>query len=203
MAGVKSITDRILSDAKAKCEDIYSQAEREADGIRAAAASDAFAARERRLARAREDAARARERRIMAAHMEEKKVLLAAKQALLGEAFAGAREHILALPVSEYEEFLVGLIVTYSEDGAEEVLLSAKDKARLDGKRFINRANEKLKRDGLAKPALQLAEEDLEADAGFVLRRGDVEINCTLDALLAQKREGLEQELSVILFGNG
>lgn len=200
MAGIESITQRILSDAREKAEAIVEKAEREADALLQSAADNAQRARSQRLAYADAEAARARQRRIMVARMQQKQELLAQKQELLDETYRQAMQAVLDMPQEQYEELLATLIAQASDDGREEVVLCARDRERLDAKRLLARAEGLLRREGADKPSLTLSAQTLGAQGGFVLKKGDIETNCTLETLLARSRETLEQELAVILF---
>ena len=59
--------------------------------------------------------------------------------------------------------------------------------------------NNKLKLEGLDTPGLLMSDEVLEADGGFVLKKGDITVNCSLKMLLSEKREVLEGSLAAIL----
>lgn len=199
MDGLEKILDKIIADAKQKDQEIIMQAEREAEEIRKNAELDAGAYREKRMEYARAEAQKAHDRAVSGAKMEAKKRLLAAKQELLDECFRRAREAVLAMPSGTYEDLLIEQILSAAEDGTEQLILSGRDKERLSLLRFLARVNARLADSG-EKAAITISEDTVDAAAGFLLKKGDVVINCTLDALLAAKREELEVELAVILF---
>ena len=77
------------------------------------------------------------------ADMEAKKSVLALKQEMVEAAFEAAKAYIAELPREQYTEFLARMASEASENGTEELVLNASDKAEL-GKAVCKRANEKL-----------------------------------------------------------
>lgn len=197
MAGINSITERIRKDAQNKAEQIIAAAEQEADAIRRRAADEAEHTLAQRRKSGEADANKARERRITSARMDGKKLLLNTKQQLLSEVFTLALADILDLPQADYEELLIALLT--QADSSGEILLNSRDRERIDGKAFLARANSERKKQGIT-AEVTLSEQTIPAQGGFVLKTGDIEQNYTIEALLRQKRETLEQELSTILF---
>ena len=199
MAGLDRMKEKIKSDALSRADEIISAAEKEADEIRRNAEKEAQAFHEKCMESGKAEAKRAHERTVSAAKMEAKKRLLAAKQEIVDEFFRRAREEILAMPTGSYEDFLIDQIVSAAGDGTEQLILSYRDREKLSLLRFVARVNTRLTEAG-EKGALVLSEETVDAPAGFLLKKGDVVTNCTLDALLASKKEELEVELAAILF---
>lgn len=199
MSGLDKIKEKIMADARAKADEIIAGAEREAVALLGSAEAEGGEYRQKRLIYAEAEAKKAYERELSAAKMEAKKRLLAAKQEIVNQCFELARERILSMPLSSYEDFLIEQIVSAAEDGTEQLILSAQDSERISLLRFLSQVNSRLA-DAGEKAAITISEETVDAPAGFLLRRGEVVINCTLDAMLADKREELEVELAAILF---
>ena len=83
--------------------------------------------------------------------------------------------------------------------GDEEVILSAADRGRI-GQKLVAAANAALKERGLP-GELKLSDETKPVSGGLLLRRGSIEVNCTLDTLLEMSRGSLDAEVASILFG--
>lgn len=199
MAGLDKMKEKIRTDALRRADEIIAAAEQEADEIRKNAEKEAQGFREKSEESGKIEAQKAYERTVSAAKMEAKKRLLAAKQEIMDDCFRRAREAVLAMPTSAYEDFLIEQIVSAAEDGTEQLILSNRDKEKLSLLRFVARVNSRMADSG-EKAGIVLSEETVDASAGFLLKKGDVVINCTLDALLASKREEIEVELAAILF---
>ena len=129
-----------------------------------------------------------------AAQMDAKKLLLAAKQACIDEAFDKAQEKLLALPDGEYAELLAKLAVKAAKTGKEEILLSAKDRKRV-GEQVVSKAN------ALGKGmALTLGKETRDMAGGLILRDGSVEINCAFETQMRVLRESMASDVAALLF---
>ena len=179
------------------------------------------------LARGKKAAHERLERLASAAGMEGRKLELAAKQEVLGEAFDLALEKLCSLPEQEYVKLLTALVLEASSSGKEQLVFSAKDRAQI-GKQVVVAANEALASqvapelpesitdskvgafvgklvnttaamvNGTA--MLTLSQETREMQGGFIMVDGDVEINCAFETLVRLQREKLEKEVANVLF---
>jgi len=195
MNGIEKITARIQSDAKAETDQILQEARDKAEAVRAEFASKAGAEEKAAAEEALQAAQRQQERLESAANMEAKKQYLAAKQECLDAAFALAHNKLLALPDDKYAELLAKMAVKAAKTGREELLLNAKDCARV-GEKVVAKANELLKKKG----KLTLSGETREMEGGLTLRSGRVEVNCAFETELRVLREHMAAEIAAILF---
>ena len=195
MNGTEKIIAHIQSDARAAADAILAQAEQQCAGIREdykKKADEAYAARIREGVRTCEAEAESRER---IAGMESKKTILALKQEMVSNAFAKARETLLSLPEDEYRNFLAKLAVRSSSTGDEQIILSRADREKY-GDAVVELVNAEI-----PGGKLSLAEETGDFDGGLILRRGNVEVNSTLDLLIELCRGELSADLAKIMFG--
>ena len=118
MEGIEKITAKILSDAQADIDQLnaQTQADKETADI---------------LARGQKAADERLERLSSAAQMEKRKLALAAKQEVLGEAFDLALDKLCSLPEEDYIALLTRLAVEASETGKEQLIFSEADRARV------------------------------------------------------------------------
>ena len=93
---------------------------------------------------------------------------------------------------------MAGLMLKAVETGDEEVIIDENEK-RIDPD-LIDEVNGQLDRDG--KRELRLSDERQYLGGGFILKRGKIKNNVSLDVLLAQARRDLEIELAKELFEN-
>ncbi len=198
MTGTDKIKSRILEDARAKASEIEELARRDADEIMNQATQEAGLKRTEILKKAEADSQEAYRRLLSSAGLEGRKDLLRAKQDMVEAAFQGALERIVNLPDREYQKLMEDMAVNAAGKGNGEILLSEKDRSRLN-KDFINNVNKRLQAAGI-NGNLVLSKETIRSSGGFILRSGDMEVNSTLEILFGMLRPELENEVVRILF---
>ena len=183
MKGIEKITQLIQTEAQSEIDSVLANARREAETVasRYQARAEAEAAE---LAAKNEKAAAEREERLVsAAQMEARKVRLAAKQEMVEKAYIRALEKLCSMPQAQYVDVLADLLLQASTTGTEEVVFSQKDREHA-GKAAVEKANK------ASGKKLTVAQETLPIQGGFILRSGNVEVNCTFDTLVRlQKAE--------------
>ena len=196
-------------DAEQVIKKILSEANNEAAKIKAEA-DEKQAAEQSKLAEqlgeykkqsdilAKKAAEEKKEHLLAAARMDIAKEYLAAKRKILDEVFEKAREQMQNLRDDEYIRLMTKLMLDAVETGDEEVIVNKNEK-RIDQK-FIKHINRELG-PGF-KGNLRLADEKQNLGAGFILRRGKIKTNVSLDVLLERARKELEIELAKELFEN-
>lgn len=195
MDGIEKITQRIREDTKREIAAIEAQAQEKAQTIRNQYAEQAQRESEAILSRSEKAVAERLERLESAAGMERRKLELAAKQRVLGEAFEQALDKLCSLPEQDYIDRLAALAVRAAVRGREQLIFSERDRARV-GKQVVMAANERLGSGGLT-----LSQQTRPIRGGFVMSDGDVEVNCAFETLVRMQREKLEKEVADILFG--
>ena len=193
MKGIEKITQRINDQAQAEIDGILAAAQAQADLItqqgkaKAEAESAELAARNTMAAAARQ------ERLIGAAQMEAKKLVLAARQELMEKAYDKALEKLCTMSDEAYIAVVVDLLEQAAPDGKGSVVFGADVKQRI-GEAAVAQANKKLG------GSLTLAEETRPMKGGFILSRGNVEVNCTFETLVRlQKAETAGEVLKKLL----
>ena len=166
------------------------------------------------------------ERLNSASQMERRKLELAARQEVLGEAFALALEKLCTLPEQEYIALLTRLALEASSSGKEQLILSQKDRAAV-GKQVVMAVNDALVKErapslpeevtrskvgafvdklvhnttaAVTGTGLTLSEETRDLKGGFIMVDGDVEINCAFETLVRLQREQMEKKVADALF---
>lgn len=228
MEGIEKITAKILQDCEDQVRQLQEETEAKVRTLEAAARTQADRESADILARGRRAADERLERLKSAAQMERRKLELAAKQEVLGEAFDLALEKLCSLPDEEYIALLTRLVLEASSTGKEQLIFSAKDRARV-GKQVVVAANDCLVKQVVPElpeaitdtkvgaflgkvvnstaaivtgtGMLTLSEETRPIRGGFVMVDGDVEINCAFETLIQLQREKLEREVARVLFG--
>ena len=227
MNGIEKITAKIAADAEADVTRILAETEEKIRAIGAEAQAQAEKERTDILKRGEKAAQERLERLQSASQMEKRKLILGAKQEVVGEAFDLALEKLCQLPDSELVNLLAALAVEASSTGREALVFSVKDRARI-GKQVVIAANEaqvkgvkpelpnsfaETKVGALLDKVVQsttamvtgtgqltLSEETRPIQGGFIMLNGDIEINCTFETLVRMQRESLERDVAKKLF---
>lgn len=228
MNGLDKITARIAADAQAEADAILNEGKTQARAIareweeKAQSESEAILEQGKKVAKERS------ERLDSTAQMEGRRLLLAAKQEMISQAFDAALEKLLSLPQEEYVELLARLCVKASITGREELIFSPADKDKV-GTKVAAKANKLLAEavgpklpeeatqgklgavletavntvTAIAKGTamITVADETRDIKGGFILSGDGVEVNCAFDTLVRLSRPELERQVSQVLFG--
>ena len=192
----EQVTRKILADAQAEADKIAGQAgeKEQAEQAEFDQQLDEYRKQTETLA---EKAGEEKKAHILAAaRMEVAKEYLAEKRKILEEVFGAAREQLLGLADGEYCRIMTKLMLDAVETGDEEVIVD-NNETRID-RSFIKHINRQLGPGFQGN--LRLAEERQNLGAGFILRRGKIKNNVSIEVLLSQARKELEIELAKGLF---
>lgn len=216
MNSSEKITGRIIAVAQSEADDILLAAQKEADAINEEYKKKAAEIAANAESEAEADLESIRSRTLSSAEKIRRNVLLEAKNAKIDEAFEKSRLKLIGLPDKDYEKMLsIMLASTVKKQIASEklsleqdtdgeisvceeysVILSKTDKNRISSD-MIKAAAELTSAAG---KRLSLSNEIASIDGGFVLRCGDIEINCSIGLILSQMRDTLEGDVYRILF---
>ncbi len=177
--------EKLLAAAAEKQEKILTEAELQADLIRRKTA-EAYAAKAEATLHAATSAA----------ELETRNRLLQERRSILDETLEKTVAHLRELPDAAYFDALLSLAARSAQSGEGILLLGDKDLKRLPGD-FEIRLNGMLE----AGKGLTVSREAVPVDGGFLLKYGDIEMNCSFSALLDARREELEDLVNRILFG--
>lgn len=227
MEGIEKITAKIAQDAQAEINALAAETDEKVKAIQTNAEHQAQQEANEIVEKGRNAAGERLQRLSSASQMERRKLELAAKQEVLGEAFSLALEKLCSLPEKEYIALLTKLVLEASSSGKEQLIFSQKDRVTV-GKQVVIAANEALVK-GRA-PALPeevtrskvgalvdklvhnttnlvtgagmltLSEETRDIRGGFIMVDGDVEINCAFETLVRLQREQMEKKVADTLF---
>ena len=195
MKGTEKIIAHIQADAKAQADAILKEADEKCAGIRAdyeKQAKEAHAERIRAGVKANQDRLDSMDR---LAKMEGRKTILALKQEMVAESFDLAVDKLVKLPEAEYIALLAKLAAKASVTGDEEIVLNARDRKAV-GAKVVEAANK-----ALTGGKLTLSEKTGDFKGGLILRRGNIEANCTAELLVDLCRDEMAAELAGVLFG--
>lgn len=221
MTGLDKITSKILADAnedarrtleaaEAQCRQIAAEHSERETAICSALNDEAEREANDVISRAKSSAA-----------LEKRNITMAARSRLVDAAFARARERLLGQTRGDYTAFLARLTCSafaeqvetervnrelYGDDDMPEIecyelILNASDRAKL-GRDVLgavrNQLAGRVPRELVER--LTLADEEANIEGGIILRYGNVEINCSVEMLLAGLRDELEAAVCGALF---
>jgi V/A-type H+-transporting ATPase subunit E len=190
------VVDKILADAKAEAQKIKKQTDA-AEAAEQTKLNEQLNEYKKQTEILAKKAGEDEESHILAAaRMDIAKQLLAEKRKRLDEVFEQARQQLQNLPEQDYRGLCKKLMLEAVETGDEEVIVDKNDN-RIN-QDFIDQVNRQLSSKG--KGELKLSEHKQDIGAGFILRRGKIKTNVSLDVLLEQARKELEIDLAKELF---
>jgi V/A-type H+-transporting ATPase subunit E len=116
---------------------------------------------------------------------------------MINNVITEARNSLTGLPDQNYVEILLKMVKKHAHNKPGRILFSAEDKKRLPSD-FSNRLKEALS--GKADASLTISEETAKINGGFLLLYGDIEENCSFDALFAAEKENLQDKINAFLY---
>lgn len=198
MNGIEKITARIETDAVADAARVAEEAAREAETVRSAGEAKAQEVYWQKLQEGVKTAEDRVQRLEKAADMEARKSILSSKQTIVAAAFDKAEEKLRSLSGDAYIDFLAGLASRAAATGREEIVLGAADR-EICGAKVVKKANAALNAAGKT-GALTLADKAGDFEGGLLLKDGNIAVNCTIGALIAQAREDQASAVAAELF---
>ena len=194
----EKVVEKILADAKTEAEKIKKEAQANQAAEQAKIDERLIEHKKQTEILAQKAGKNEKSHILAAARMDIAKEYLVEKRKILNEVFEQARRQTQNLPDEQYHELITKLILEVVETGDEEVVID-KNENRID-KEFIKQINHKLGPDH--KGNLRLSDEKQDIGGGFILRRGKIKTNVSIEVLLDQARKELEIELAKKLFEN-
>jgi len=193
----EQVIDKILSDANEQAKKIDDQAKEKLDTEQAEHDSRLREYKDQTVAIAKEAAQDEKAHILAGGRMKIAKEYLAEKRKILDEVFDNARDQIQNLPDEQYRKLMTRLMLEAVETGDEEVVVD-NNETRIDLD-FIKEVNRKLGPGFQGN--LRLARENQDIKGGFILKRGKIKTNVSINVLIDQARKDLEIELAAELFG--
>lgn len=138
------------------------------------------------------------EKTISSGDFSRRNAILKAKQELINQVLEKAKEKMENLSDDAYFNILEQILRKNIQKGQGKICLSKKDLERMSDD-FLDRINEIAKEQSM-ESGLVLEKEPVDIKNGFVLVYGEVEQNCTFDALFAYKMDMLKDIANRKLF---
>ncbi len=178
----KAQADKILSDGEAVCREITAQTEQMVKSYSATTTSNALIS-----------AKNIKQNAESAAELIVRDAKLAKRHSEIEKTLGIAKEKILSLSDKEYFSLLSSLAVKNARKGEEGTLILGKSDLKRNTEEFLKL----LKQEEIS---VQISKTPADISGGFILKYGDIEYNLTIDAVINDKREVLEDKINSILF---
>ena len=195
---LEKIIEHIKQDAQVQVDELKDKASKEAGKILQNAGDEANSYKAQALENAKAEAQQRKQRLISSANLEFRKEILAEKQNAIDLAFQKAVNTLTQMNDEEYRQTIKKMLISSVQTGDEELVLSVRDKARIN-ENFLKDVNKELVK-ARKKGNLKISKDTYNILGGFVLRKGNIEINNSFESLFKSFRDDLEAEVSKVLF---
>lgn len=190
MAQINDITSYILEKLSKEADDIRNDAKSKYDEELAKAAHEADLQVASLIEEANVEASRRIEMAQSSARQLQSKEILKVKNEAVENIISMAKSRITLMSDEDYEKILISLLKKYHENKKGEIILSDKD---------VGRNLDKLKKEAEAM-GLIVSKENALISGGFILKYGNIEENCSIDAVFKEKREDVTDYINSNLF---
>jgi len=192
MTGLLNILAQIEDAAQQKAEKIESKARDEAQSIVADAKKEAEELLSDYSDKAQQKLKELADRAKAADEIDKKRAELFKKQELIKKVLTAAKDEIKNAENGKYFGFLESILKKYAQNQAGTVVLPEADLKNMTGgfRTLLDEKNLTAKIGEIAK------------GNGFVIVYGNIEVNCTIDAIFDADDEELSDALNEFLFGS-
>lgn len=135
---------------------------------------------------------------VIKARSDERKKLLMIKRKLMDEAFRQAEQKLNSLEKGEYLSLIKKSLLSNIDSGEDEIIVSPRDEEWMEGN-FIKDLRRSLKEAGTTEE-VRLSPKLEAQERGFILKKKEMQINCTFSSLFLSLRDELEMEVARRLF---
>lgn len=189
---VKSIEDdanklagKILDDAKLKAESVFKAANQKATGMSLEMTDKAEKIAKLTVERAKSSAL-----------IEKKRAILAEKSKIVSDMIDSAKKYLMNLPDCEYFDFLLKIFKNRVAKDNSTLIFSEDDLNRMPDNFKLEIS--KLEKENNIK--IEISKTARDFFGGFIISYGEIEENCTIDALFNDNVDSICDELNKILF---
>ncbi len=195
MAGLDKILEDIRSESAKSVDAVMKEAQAGYDAEMEAARKEAEEQSKKILARAQLQADDLIARADSAAALEERRMLLRAKQELISDVIAKAKAAFVNLPAEEYFNLLLKLIGKNALLREGEICFSKNDFQRLP-KDFAAKLVAALPEGA----SLNVSKEDAKIDGGFILKYDGLEQNLSVEEIFEEMKDQMTDTAGKVLF---
>ena len=190
MSGLDKILEHITQEADAQVKNILEGANKAAGKLLKSEKEETENIAAAIMKQSDHDVAVAAKRIQSAAELNEKRIILKAKQDRIEGVFRSALERLNSLDNDKYSEMICKMVDRYASGAKGEISFRKEDLKRLSAAAKENIAGHNLTISGKSGPA----------GGGFVLSYGDIEENCSFEVLIESSKEELQDRIGKLLF---
>lgn len=195
MSDIRKLTTKIVEDAQKKQAHLIEEAEKEIakkERIKKQQLEKEVAAH---IARYEKELQKELSLKVSDLHVKSRNRMLAAKQQVLDELFADAKEQLQNITAEDFDAFVERKLALVQLTGTVELVFGSKS-APLVSETMIQRWQAQFEPD----LTIQVAKETIPNRSGVVFKQGEVEFNFIFEALLESKEEELSYQLIAFIF---
>ncbi|WP_230397728.1 V-type ATP synthase subunit E [Novisyntrophococcus fermenticellae] len=196
MSGLDKMTQQILSEAQKEAEGLLADAKREEEEILAQGRNECEAWDKESSDLLDKELNEFRARAASAREQKRRRAILEAKQEIIAEMLEKVHKRMYEADSDEYFGFLRQMFGKYCHKGEGRMFLSARDLKRVP-QGFLDSV-EKIA--GEKGGSVRLSKEPGQIADGFLLIYGDIEENCTFEALLQANKGRLIDQANRMLW---
>lgn len=193
MTGLEKIINEIQSKSDETCRKINEEAEKNVEEIIKSGKSQAEKENNFILNLAEQEYAEIINRGHSGAELGKRRIILSTKQQIIEDAINKGIENIKNKPLEEYFSLLLKMVKEKSINENGTISFNKKDLEQMP-KDFIDNLNK------TTNNTLKIENKPVNIDSGFILKYGNIEYNCTFDAIIKEKQEKVSDEISKLLF---
>lgn len=195
---LEDIVKRIKEKASQEVEKIREEADKERGELIKRAEEEAAKIKDKILKRLEKEGEEEKREKLIRTRSEERKKILALKRELMDETFRQAEQIFSNLDREEYLSSLKRSLLSSIDSGNEEIIISSRDKELIE-ESFIEKLKKELKKKG-KEGELRFSPTLGEKERGFILKKEEMQINCTFSSLFSSLKDELEIEIAKKLF---
>jgi len=198
MTGLEKIIKAIEAEAKSNADGIIAKAKEEAENILAAAKKEVEAKCAEIAEKPAYEVKAIIDRAHSGAELIKRQTILNAKQQVINDIIEKARLKLTGLADTDYFDVILKLVKKHAHAKPGIIKFSQKDLGRMP-ENFEKSLNEAIKDKENA--SLTISSESVQINGGFILVYGDIEENCSFEALFNYAKDDLQDKVNAFLFG--
>lgn len=198
MTGLEKIIKVIEAEAQANADKIISEANEEANQILSLAKEKVKQGVANIAEKPASEVKAILNRAESSARLIKRQMILDAKQKMIGEIILKAKNKLTSLSSNDYFDIILQIVKKHAHNQPGIIMFSQADLDRLP-KKFEKSLNESIK--DIKNASLTISKESaVKLDGGFILVYGDIEENCSFDALFSDAKDELQDKVNAFLF---
>lgn len=187
MSGLEKITEHIINKAQTQANEIIVTAERKAGEIKVDTEEKAAKMKAEHDELLKNECDKILQMAQSAARQQKRQAILKAKSDVIAQIINDAKNSIKNMDKKEYVALLKTLLNNIDISGEGELLFSKEDRPLIT-EDFIT-----------GKSGLKISDEYADIDAGFIIRYGKIEQNCSIDSIFEEKYNLLSDKVNEFL----